>query len=588
MNATRTDVPLPLREGLGEGSAHPSILTDPPTGNRPFAWEASYPPRLKWDAPITVTTLPAMMRRAVAIHGDKPFIEFRGQRISFRSFGAQVERAAAGFQALGVAPGTSVALYLPNTPYHPVSFFAVLLAGGRVVHLSPLDPPRALARKLADSGARILVAPDYPAMLPHALGLLGDGLLDHLIIGEDAAFGPGPPTQSVPDDKRITPFARLSEATPTGAWPDADPSDVAVLQYTGGTTGLPRAAMLTHANLTAAVSIYENWFDGNERSWRPDDRVIGVLPLFHIYMLTTVLLRCLKGGVEIMLRQRFDAAQTLDDIERGRATLFAGVPTMYIAMAAQPGLDTRDLSSLRVANCGGAPLPVEVAQRFEALTGCRVGGGWGMTETSPAGTTILPEMAMRSGLIGLPLPGIEMDVADLNDPHRVLPPGETGEIRIRGPNVTAGYWNRPEETATAFADGYFLTGDVGFMDEAGNFYIVDRKKDMIISGGFNVYPRVIEDAIYEHAAVEECTVVGIPDAYRGQAAKAFVKLRDGIEPFTIEALREFLADKLGRHEMPAAVEFRDSLPRTAVGKLSRKELADEERACAQERMKVQA
>ncbi len=555
---------------------------------RPFAWEKSYPAKLRWDAPLTITTLPEMLDTAVAAFGDKPFIEFRGRRMSFREFGERVDRAAAGFQALGVGPGVSVALYLPNTPYHPISFFGILRAGGRVVHLSPLDPPRSLARKLTDSGARIMVAPDYPAMLPQALGLLADGLLDRLIVGEDAAWGPGVPTQPVPDGDRILTFAKLSEATATTPWPQADPYDVAVLQYTGGTTGLPRAAMLSHANLTAATSIYEAWSEGNDLGWRPEDRVVGVLPLFHIYMLTTVLLRCLKGGVEIMLRLRFDPAQTLDDIEKGRATVFAGVPTMYIGMAAQPGLEKRDLSSLRVANCGGAPLPVEVAHRFEALTKHRVGGGWGMTETSPAGTTILPNTEMTSGLIGLPLPGIEMDICDLSDPHRVLPAGETGELRIRGPNVTKGYWNRPEENATAFVDGFFLTGDIGTMDEAGNFYIVDRKKDMIISGGFNVYPRMIEDAIYEHSAVEECTVVGIPDEYRGQAAKAFVKLRDGAEPFTVEELRLFLADKLGRHEMPAAVEFRDALPRTAVGKLSRKELADEEQVRAPDTVKVRA
>ena len=547
-------------------------------GTRPFAWEASYPPALKWDAPLTITTLPALLDTAVAAYGDRPFIEFRGTRISFREFGDRVNQAAAGFQALGVGPGISVALFLPNTPYHPISFFGVLRAGGRVVHLSPLDPPRSLARKLADSAARIMVAPDFPTMLPQALALLADDMLDHLIIGEDAAFGAGVPTQAIPDAPRIISFAQLSAMAQLAPWPLATPSDIAVLQYTGGTTGLPRAAMLTHANLTAATSIYNAWFEGNDRSWEPNDRVIGVLPLFHIYMLTTVLLRCLNVGVEIMLRLRFDAAHTLDDIETGRATVFPGVPTMFIAMAAQRGIDRRDLSSLRTASCGGAPLPVEVAQRFEALTGRRVGGGWGMTETSPAGTSILPETEMRAGLIGLPLPGIEMDVADLTDPHCVLPVGETGEIRIRGPNVTAGYWNRPEENITAFADGFFLTGDIGYMDAAGNFYIVDRKKDMIISGGFNVYPRLIEDAIYEHAAVEECTVVGIPDAYRGQAAKAFVKLRDGAEPFTLEELRSFLADKLGRHELPAAVEFRDALPRTAVGKLSRKELAEEERA----------
>jgi long-chain acyl-CoA synthetase len=553
---------------------------------RPFAWEHSYPSGLHWDAPLTITTLPAMMDTAVAAYGDRPFIEFRGKRISFREFGNRVNLAAAGFQALGVGPGVSVALYLPNTPYHPISFFGVLRAGGRVVHLSPLDPPRSLARKLADSAARILVAPDFPTMLPQALALLADGLLDHLIVGEDAAFGPGAPTQAIPDEPRLTNFAKLSAMAQVAPWPVATPSDIAVLQYTGGTTGLPRAAMLTHANLTAATSIYNAWYEGTNRRWEPTDRVIGVLPLFHIYMLTTVLLRCLNVGVEIMLRLRFDAAQTLDDIETGRATVFPGVPTMFIAMAAQRGIDRRDLSSLRTASCGGAPLPVEVAQRFEALTGRRVGGGWGMTETSPAGTVILPEMEMRAGLIGLPLPGIELDVADLTDPHRVLQVGEIGEIRVRGPNVTAGYWNRPEENTTAFADGYFLTGDIGHMDESGNFYIVDRKKDMIISGGFNVYPRLIEDAIYEHAAVEECTVVGIPDAYRGQAAKAFVKLRDGAEPFTLDELRSFLADKLGRHEMPAAVEFRDALPRTAVGKLSRKELAEEERTRVPDAVKV--
>jgi long-chain acyl-CoA synthetase len=346
--------------------------------------------------------------------------------------------------------------------------------------------------------------------------------------------------------------------------------------------------MLTHANLTAAVSMYGRWFEGQGRAWSASDRVIGVLPLFHIYMLTTVLLRCLKEGIEVMLRLRFDAVQTLDDIEAGRATIFPGVPTMFIAMAAQPDIDQRDLSSLRIASCGGAPLPVEVAQRFEALTKRRVGGGWGMTETSPAGTSIPPDMEMRPGLIGLPLPGIEMDVVKLTDPREKLPTGQIGEIRIKGPNVTPGYWNRPEENAIAFVDGYFLTGDIGYMDEDGFFYIVDRKKDMIISGGFNVYPRVIEDAIYEHEAVEECSVIGITDPYRGQAAKAFIKLRGDAEPFTIADLRDFLVDKLGRHELPASLEFRDALPRTAVGKLSRKELVDEERARAAQSVALSA
>ena len=542
---------------------------------RPFAWEASYPPGLAWDVELAIETLPAMLDKSVAAYGDRCCIEFRDREISFRELGRRVDRAAAGLQRLGVKPGDAVALYMPNVPYHPIAFFAILRAGGRVVHLSPLDPTRALARKLADSGARVLVAPDFPTMLPQAAQLLADGMLDHLVVGQDAAWGPGPPTLALPADPRAIAFDAM-EAEPSGAWPELDPGDIALLQYTGGTTGVPRAAILTHANLTAACSSYDAWHVGVGRGWLPEDRFIGVLPLFHIYMLTTVLLRSVRSGVQILLRLRFDPATTLDDIEKKRATIFAGVPTMFIALAAHPGIDGRDLSSLRVASSGGAPLPVEVAHRFEQLTHHRVGGGWGMTETSPAGTTMLPDQVVLPGAIGLPLPGIEMDVVSLDEPARVLPTGETGQIRIRGANVTSGYWKRPEETANAFVDGFFLTGDVGYMDATGQFYLVDRLKDLILSGGFNVYPRLIEDAIYEHPAVEECTVVGIPDGYRGQAAKAFIKLRAEAEPFTIEALRAFLADKLGRHEIPTAVEFRDALPRTAVGKLSRKELAQEE------------
>jgi long-chain acyl-CoA synthetase len=227
---------------------------------------------------------------------------------------------------------------------------------------------------------------------------------------------------------------------------------------------------------------------------------------------------------------------------------------------------------------GGAAVPIEIENRIKRITGLQLGGGWGMTETAPAGANIPSNRPDLRGSIGLPLPGILMDVVALDDPRRILPPGEIGEIRIKGPNVTRGYWNRPEETAAAFADGYLLTGDIGYMDAEGFFFLTDRKKDMIISGGFNVYPRMIEEAIYEHAAVEEVIVIGVPDTYRGQAAKAFIKLKAGAAPFTLDGLRVFLADKLGRHELPSAIEFRESLPKTAVGKLSKKELVAEEAA----------
>jgi long-chain acyl-CoA synthetase len=285
-----------------------------------------------------------------------------------------------------------------------------------------------------------------------------------------------------------------------------------------------------------------------------------------------VLLSSIRRGHLISLHQRFDVEAVMRDIEVKRATAFPGVPTMWIAIAALPDLDKRDLSSLVSCGSGGAPLPVEVANILERRVGMKLKSGWGMTETCSPGTAHPQEGPDKPGSIGLMLPGIELDVVALKDPKKVLAPGEVGEIRIRGPNVTKGYWNRPQETAEAFVGDRFLTGDIGYMDDDGYFYLVDRKKDMIISGGFNVYPQMIEQAIYTHPAVHEVIVIGIPDDYRGEAAKAFVKLRASAKPFTLEELKTFLTGKLGKHEIPAAVEFVDELPHTAVGKLSRHEL----------------
>jgi long-chain acyl-CoA synthetase len=300
--------------------------------------------------------------------------------------------------------------------------------------------------------------------------------------------------------------------------------------------------------------------------------VICVLPLFHIYALTVILLGSLAHGDLISLHQRFDVEAVMRDIEVKRATAFPGVPTMWIAVASLPDLDKRDLSSLRSCMSGGAPLPVEVARILQRKANMTLKSGWGMTETCSPGTGHPTDGPAKPGSIGLMLPGIELDVVSLNDPTLVLPAGETGEIRIKGPNVTKGYWNRPAETAEAFAGDRFLTGDIGYADSDGYFYLVDRKKDMIISGGFNVYPQMIEQAIYEHPAVQEVIVIGIPDDYRGESAKAFVKLRTGAKPFTLEELKSFLAGKLGKHEIPTALDFVDELPRTPVGKLSRHEL----------------
>jgi long-chain acyl-CoA synthetase len=544
---------------------------------RPYRWEKSYPPGVLWDAPITTSTLPALLDDSVRRFAERPAIDYRERKITYAELGALVDKAAAGFQRLGIGPGSTVALYFPNTPYHPIAFFGAIKAGARVAHLSPLDAERELAHKLHDSGAKTLVTANVPGMAQLAQKLVASGHAERLVIGDEAHWGPAPvPWVPISGDAKTLSMAHLMDGPAGGAFPALQVEDVAVLQYTGGTTGIPKGAMLSHANLTSAVSIYDAFADPQD-ALPSVETVIGVLPLFHIYALTTILLRHLKRGSEILLRMRFDVETTLRDIEAKRATTFPAVPTMLIALASHPEIAKKDLSALRYVGSGGAPLPIEVAQRFERLTGQRVGGGWGMTETSPAGTNNPAKGDLKPGSIGLPLPGIVMDVVALDDPRRVLGPGEKGEIRIKGPNVMKGYWNRPEETAASFVDGMFLTGDTGYMDEDGWFFLVDRKKDMILSGGFNVYPRVIEEAIYEHPAIEEVIVIGVPDEYRGQAAKAFVKLRHGATAPSLDELKVFLADKIGKHEMPAALEVRDALPKTPVGKLSKKELVEEER-----------
>ncbi|WP_375412870.1 dicarboxylate--CoA ligase PimA [uncultured Bradyrhizobium sp.] len=536
--------------------------------------EKFYPEGVHWDDPIARGTLPDLMAKAATDFGARPAIEFRDKSISYADLENKVEVAASAFLRAGYGKNTSVALFLGNSPDHPVNFFGALKAGARVVHLSALDGEIALSHKLSDSGARILVTSDLAALLPTALKFLAKGLLDRLIVCEDDAWGAvGNPHVPIPDDPRIVSFGTfVTGATRPAQWPSISADDIALLQYTGGTTGLPKGAMLSHGNLTSAVSIYEVWNAPTRAERNAIERVICVLPLFHIFALTVVMLASLKHGNLMSLHQRFDVEAVMRDIEVKRATVFPGVPTMWIAIAALPDLDKRDFSSLVVAGSGGAPLPVEVAKIFEARTGMKLKSGWGMTETCSPGTSHPKEGPDKPGSIGLMLPGIELDVVSLEDPTKVLAPGEVGEIRIRGPNVTKGYWNRPQETADAFVGDRFLTGDIGTMDDDGYFYLVDRKKDMIISGGFNVYPQMIEQAIYTHPAVQEVIVIGIPDAYRGEAAKAFVKLRAGANPFSVEDLRAFLAGKLGKHELPAALDFVDELPRTSVGKLSRHQL----------------
>jgi long-chain acyl-CoA synthetase len=336
--------------------------------------------------------------------------------------------------------------------------------------------------------------------------------------------------------------------------------------------------MLTHANLTAATSQYIETTKLEPPVLIPgEERALLVLPLFHIYSLTACMLLCMELGAESVIHIRFDLEAVIKDLAAKKITIFMGVPTMYTALLSYPGLGDLDLTALKYCASGGAPLPVEVQNRFRTVTGAEVNEGWGMTETSPSGT-FTPMRGMRKGgSCGIPLPRIMLKFASVTDPTTYVPLGERGEICIQGPNVMKGYWHNEQATRDSMtADGFFRTGDVAYMDDDGFVFIVDRIKDMLLCGGFNVYPRNIEEAIYTHPDVAEVSVIGIPDEYRGQSPKAFIALKKGAREFSLDELKDFLKDKLGKHEMVALIEFRDALPKTAVGKILKTALYEEE------------
>ena len=555
-----------------------------------YFWEQSYPPGVRWEVEIPAKPLYALIDEAAKRWPKQLFLDFLDKKLSYADVHDLVDRAAKGFRELGVKPGNKVALFLPNTPHFVISFFGILKAGGVVVSMSPLDADRELAFKLNDSGAEIVVTLDLAVLYPRMAKLMATTGVKKLVVGGVQDFLPFPKNllfpiarrkdiAAVPSDAQHVRFkSLLANDGRSEAHRVADPrEEVCVLQYTGGTTGEPKGAMLTHYNLMAAVAQLRAFFAAGDQPLVSDhERVMGVLPLFHIYALTVVMLLSVAGGSSVILHPRFELDNVLRDLHKKRPTMLPGVPTMYTAILNHPQLKQYDLSSLKFCNSGGAPLPPEVQQRFQDLTGCKLLEGWGMTETSPSGTGTPSHRPTKPGSCGVPLPGIVIEFVDVTDGDKLLPYGETGEICLRGPNVMQGYWRRPDATAATLAGGRLHTGDIGYMDADGYLFIVDRKKDMILSGGYNVYPRNIEDAIYQHPSVSEVTVIGVPDTYRGQSAKAFIKLRHGEKPFGLEELRGFLADKLGKHELPAEMELRDELPKTVVGKLSKKELVEEE------------
>ena len=554
------------------------VDTDIPTMafGAPFAHE----PRLLTD----------MLDATVNRHGARPAIDFMGRVTRYADLARSIDRATAGLQALGVTNGTRVALCLPNTPYYPILFFAVLKAGGIVVNVNPLYVERELRHLLVDSGAQIVATCDIPDIHARVLSVAAELGVAQVITCPMADVLP--PLKSIayrlfrrrdiaatpPASPRHLTFARLLAAVgaPVAPAVAVTPSDVAVLQYTGGTTGLPKAAMLTHDNLVSNADANLAHTGGVDTG---TDRILGVLPLFHVFALTTVLGAAVRIGAMMILMPRFDLHQALDTIARTKPTYFPAVPTIFGAIAKLAETQTINLSGIKTCISGGAALPAEVRQSFETLTGATLVEGYGLSEASPIITCNPIGGLNKPGSAGIPFPGTTIEIRDRDDSSRLLPRGENGEICVRGPQVMKGYWNQPAETQNVFIDGALRTGDVGHLDADGYLFIVDRIKDLILCGGYNVYPRVIEEALYEHPAVVEAVVIGIPDSYRGQSPKAFVTL-NAPGAATPTELRDFLRDKVSKIELPREVEIRDSLPKTLIGKLSKKELVEEERARA--------
>lgn len=548
-------------------------------------WIASYPPEIAPSLEYPRVPLTHYLEQAAAEYPDNFALNFMGRRITYRELLTLSYQFAHALIRRGVKKGDRVALMLPNSPQTVIAYYGALFAGATVVMTNPLYTERELTHQLNDSGAETIVTLDL--LYQRVMKVKPATPLKRLMITSVGDFlpflkklfypivqrkqGHRPQVEYGPNVESFVAVLKESAVTPIQV--EIDPEkDLALLQYTGGTTGVAKGVMLTHSNLianaTQCQAVLYKLKKGRER-------ILGALPLFHVYGMTTVMNKGISLAAEIILVPKFDVKQILDLIDKWKPTVFPGAPTMYIALINHPDLKKYDLSSIEVCVSGSAPLPVEVQHRFEELTGGKLVEGYGLTEASPV-THSNPIWGHRvSGSIGLPWPDTDCRIVDPATGEE-MPQGEIGELAVKGPQVMQGYWNRPEETAAVLRDGWLLTGDMAYLDEKGYFYIVDRKKDMIIAGGFNIYPREVEEVLFEHPAIQEAAVIGVPDPYRGETVKAFIVLKQG-QQVQEEELERHCRERLAAYKIPRLYEFRTELPKTMVGKVLRRQLQEEDK-----------
>lgn len=533
-------------------------------------WLKWYDPRVDEHVSVKHESLYDFLENAVMRFQDKPAFTFYGRVWSYRETKMIVDRFAAALHTEGFKKGDRLAIMLPNCPQYIFTLFAVFRLGGIIVQVNPMYVEREIEFVLEDSGAKFMVVLD--GLYPKVKKVQSNTSLKKVIVinfgGERMPLGDGDHyLEEMLQGDTVVPEVEINPY-----------EDVAALQYTGGTTGVPKGVMLTHYNLLANFNqvcdfIYNTCDD------IPDSfKMITVLPMFHVYGLSSVALCGLREGANQIVLPRFDVKEVIEVIKREKPFIFAGVPTMYFALISQPDLLKEcEMDKLYHVGSGGAPLPVETAKTFEKITGTILRDGYGLSEAAPTVAFTPPFLPIKYGSIGIPVPSTVMRIVlQTEDGEYVdVPTGEPGELIVKGPQVMKGYWNRPKDTEGVLKDGWLFTGDIARMDEDGYFYILDRQKDMIIASGYNVYPREIEEVLYQLEPIEEAIVVGVPDSYRGETVKAFVKLKAG-HTLTEEEILQFARKNLAPYKTPKEVEILAELPKSSVGKLLRRVLRDEE------------
>ncbi len=548
-------------------------------------WARNYPEDIDINLSPVEKPVHSILEDSIAIVPNAPCLDFMGCKQTYGEIGNLVNRAAEGLQKLGVGKDSRVGLCLPNSPFYVISYFAALKIGATIVNFNPLYTAEELNHQANDSDICMMITLDVKLLYDKVEQAMVASNVKTIVVCSLAEALPTVKSflyrvfkrseiARPPTNERHISFERLidNEGNPGPVNIDAL-NDIAIIQYTGGTTGIPKGAMLTHSNVSTNALQVKLWLGKVNPG---EEKFLCVLPFFHVFAMTAGMNMGLISGSELILLPRFELDTVLKTINEKHPTVFPAVPTIYNAINNHPKLNKFDLTSIRFCVSGGASLPIEVKERFEKLTGCVVVEGYGLSESSPVLTCNPPRGINKTGSIGIPFPGVDIEIRDLDDPKKSLPQGERGEVVARGPQIMAGYWNKPIDTAETIIDGWLRTGDVGRIDEDGYIFLTDRLKDVIICSGYKVYPRTIEDALYLNPAVDEVIVIGIADEYRGEAPKAFVKLKNGINA-TVDELIEFAGEHLNPIEKIAELEIRDALPKTLIGKLSKKELIAEEK-----------